>query len=143
MSGSAPADIETHIDWLEKRFVRLDEELQQLIAHNPVWKDISALLCSVPGIGPVVSATLIANLPELGGLSHKQIAALVGVAPLNRNSGQTRGHRTTWGGRAPVRTMLYLACVVGIRFNRCLCDLSKHISEHFNCCLLRFEPQLL
>ena len=117
MSGSARADIETHIDWLEKRLVRLDEELQQLIAHNPVWKDISALLCSVPGIGPVVSATLIANLPELGGLSHKQIAALVGVAPLNRNSGQTRGHRTTWGGRAPVRTMLYLACVVGIRFN--------------------------
>jgi len=59
MSGSARADIETHIDWLEKRLVRLDEELQQLIAHNPVWKDISALLCSVPGIGPVVSATLM------------------------------------------------------------------------------------
>jgi len=117
MSGSARADIETHIDWLEKRLVRLDEELERLIADNPVWKDLSALLCSVPGVGSVVSATLIANLPELGSLSHKQIAALVGVAPLNRDSGQTRGHRTTWGGRAPVRTMLYLACVVGIRFN--------------------------
>ena len=117
MSGSARADIETHIDWLEKRLVRLDEELERLIADNPVWKDLSALLCSVPGVGSVVSATLIANLPELGSLSHKQIAALVGVAPLNRDNGQTRGHRTTWGGRAPVRTMLYLACVVGIRFN--------------------------
>ena len=116
MSGSARADIETHIEWLAKRLVRLDEELERLIAQNPVWKDLSALLCSVPGVGPVVSATLIANLPELGSPSHKQIAALVGVAPLNRDSGQTRGHRTTWGGRAPVRTMLYLACVVGIRF---------------------------
>ena len=78
--------------------VRLDEELERLIGQNPVWKDLSAaLLCSVPGVAPVVSATLIANLPELGSLSHKQIAALVGVAPLNRDSGQTRGHRTTWG----------------------------------------------
>jgi transposase len=66
MSGSARADIETHIDWLEKRLVRLDEELERLIADNPVWKDLSTLLCSVPGVGPVVSATLIANLPELG-----------------------------------------------------------------------------
>ena len=87
----------------------------QGLGYNPKLPIL--LLCSVPGIGPVVSATLIANLPELGSLSHKQIAALVGVAPLNRDSGQTRGHRTTWGGRAPVRTMLYLACVVGIRFN--------------------------
>src|SRR5215471_19247530 len=112
MSGSARADIETHIDWLEKRLVRLDEELQQLIAHNPVWKDISALLCSVRGIGPVVSATLIANLPELGGLSHKQIAALVGVAPLNRNSGQTRGqsHNLGWTSSSAYDALFSLRC---------------------------------
>jgi len=117
MMGPARADIQAHIAWLEQRLAQLDAELERLIASHPAWKELSTLLCSVPGIGPVVSATLIANLPELGTLSHKQIAALVGVAPLNRDSGQTRGHRTTWGGRAPVRTMLYLACVVGIRFN--------------------------
>ena len=117
MLGAAKRDIEEHIDWLEKRLTRLDSELEASIARHPLWNELSTLLCSVPGIGPVVSATLIANLPELGSLSHKQIAALAGVAPLNRDSGQTRGHRTTWGGRAPVRSVLYLACVVGIRFN--------------------------
>jgi transposase len=117
MLGAAKRDIEEHIDWLEKRLTRLDSELEGSIARHPLWNELSTLLCSVPGIGPVVSATLIANLPELGSLSHKQIAALAGVAPLNRDSGQTRGHRTTWGGRAPVRSVLYLACVVGIRFN--------------------------
>jgi transposase len=117
MLGSAKRDIEEHIEWLEKRLTRLDSELEASIARHPLWNELSTLLCSVPGIGPVVSATLIANLPELGSLSHKQIAALAGVAPLNRDSGQTRGHRTTWGGRAPVRSVLYLACVVGIRFN--------------------------
>lgn len=117
MLGSAKRDIEEHIEWLEKRLDRLDSELEGLIARDPLWKELSTLLSSVPGIGPVVSATLIANLPELGSLSHKQIAALVGVAPLNRDSGQTRGHRTTWGGRAPVRAVLYMACVVGVRFN--------------------------
>jgi transposase len=117
MSGPARADIQAHLDWLDQRLTGLDAELERLIANHAVWKALSTLLCSAPGIGPVVSATLIANLPELGRLPHKQIAALVGVAPLNRDSGQTRGHRTTWGGRAPVRTMLYLASVVGIRFN--------------------------
>jgi transposase len=82
MSGSARADIETHIDWLEKRLVRLDEELERLIADNPVWKDLSALLCSVPGVGPVVSATLIANLPELGSLSHAPLTPLAWLSGL-------------------------------------------------------------
>ena len=114
MVGPARCDIDEHIEWLEKRLAHLDGELEHLIAGNSAWKELSTLLCSTPGIGPVVSATLIANLPELGTLSRKQIAALVGVAPLNRDSGQRRGHRPTWGGRAPVRTLLYLACVVGI-----------------------------
>jgi transposase len=112
MSGSARADIETHIDWLEKRLVRLDEELERLIADNPVWKDLSALLCSVPGIGSVVSATLIANLPELGSLSHKQIAALVGVAPLNRDSGldSRPSHNLGWPSSSAYDALFSLRC---------------------------------
>jgi len=74
MTGAARADIETHIEWLEKRLVRLDEELERLIACNPVWKELSALLCSVPGVGPVVAATLIANLPELGSAPQSRLA---------------------------------------------------------------------
>jgi transposase len=112
MNGSARADIETHIEWLEKRLVRLDEELERLIGQNPVWKDLSALLCSVPGVGPVVSATLIANLPELGSLSHKQIAALVGVAaPQSRRRADSRSsHNLGWTSPNAYDALLSLRC---------------------------------
>ena len=82
-----------------------------------MWHEKDELLRSVPGVGPVLTATLLANLPELGTLTGKQIAALVGVAPLNRDSGTLRGKRTVWGGRAQVRAVLYMGAIVAARFN--------------------------
>ena len=82
-----------------------------MIRESPLWREKDDLLKSAPGVGPVVSTTLLANLPELGSLNRKQIAALVGVAPLNRDSGTLRGKRTIWGGRAQVRTTLYMAAL--------------------------------
>lgn len=93
------------------------QDLAQQIEQSPVWRAADDLLQSVPGVGPVVSATLLGELPELGALNHKQIAALVGVAPLARDSGTLRGKRMVWGGRASVRTALYLAALCGRRWN--------------------------
>jgi transposase len=109
--------IEAHIRWLESELERIDTDLDQRIRQSPIWKEKEDLLKSVPGIGPVTSRALIANLPELGQLNRKQIAAMVGVAPLNRDSGTLRGRRTVWGGRAAVRTMLYMAALVASRHN--------------------------
>ena len=110
-------DVKLHIRWLEKRLDATDDDLRQAIETSPVWRVKEELLRSVPGIGPVVSRTLLALLPELGHLSRKQIAALVGVAPLARDSGQWRGQRVIWGGRAPVRRTLYMAALVASRRN--------------------------
>ena len=109
--------IEVHLRWLRAELARLDEDLDDMIQQSPVWRAREDLLQSVPGIGPVMSRTVLAELPELGLLNHKQIAALVGVAPFNRDSGRLRGHRTIWGGRAPVRTALYMAALVATRWN--------------------------
>ena len=98
--------IEAHLRWLHAELARLDADLDDLIQQSPVWRAREELLQSVPGIGPVMSRTVLAELPELGRLNRKQIAALVGVAPFNRDSGRLRGHRTIWGGRAPVRRVL-------------------------------------
>ena len=110
-------DIKEHISWLEKRLDDVNKELEKSIRNSPVWREKDALLRSVPGVGPVLSATLLSQLPELGSLNRKQIAALVGVAPLNRDSGQFRGKRCIWGGRASVRCALYMATLVATRFN--------------------------
>lgn len=109
--------IEAHLRWLNAELARLDEDLDDMIAQSAVWRDRDNLLQSVPGIGPVMSRTVLAELPELGLLNRKQVAALVGVAPFNRDSGRLRGHRTIWGGRAPVRTALYMATLVATRWN--------------------------
>jgi transposase len=106
-----------HIRWLEKTLERFDDELRQRIEESPVWKAKDDLLKSVKGIGPVNSATLIAELPELGQLNRKQIAALVGVAPFAHDSGQMRGKRRIWGGRASVRHALYMAAHSARRYN--------------------------
>jgi transposase len=111
------ADIQEHIAWLRKRLHGVDRELSQAIRESSLWREQEDLLRSVPGIGPVVSATLLADLPELGTLGRKQIAALVGLAPLNRDSGTLRGKRTVWGGRASVRAALYMGALVGSRCN--------------------------
>lgn len=109
--------IEAHLRWLSAELTRLDEDLDAMIAQSPVWREREDRLQSVPGIGPVMSRTVLAELPELGLLNRKQVAALVGVAPFNRDSGRLRGHRTIWGGRAPVRTALYMATLVATRWN--------------------------
>lgn len=109
--------IRTHLTWLRRQLAVLDQELTQQIQTTPLWRAHEDLLCSVPGIGPIVSRTLLAELPELGTLTHKQIAALVGVAPLNRDSGTLRGRRVIWGGRAAVRGALYMSAVVAARRN--------------------------
>ncbi len=110
-------DIQEHIAWLRKRLHGVDRELGQAIRSSSLWREQEDVLRSVPGIGPVVSATLLADLPELGTLGRKQIAALVGLAPLNRDSGTLRGKRTIWGGRATVRAALYMGALVGSRCN--------------------------
>jgi len=109
--------IEVHLRWLRDELAQLDEDLDGLIQQSPVWREREDLLQSVPGIGPMMSRTVLAELPELGLLNRKQIAALVGVAPFNRDSGRLRGHRTIWGGRAPVRRVLYMAALVATRWN--------------------------
>lgn len=119
--SSAPAalreDIQEHILWLRKRLQGLDRDLSRAVRGSPLWRERDDLLRSVPGIGPVVSATLLAELPELGRLGHKQLAALVGVAPLNRDSGTWRGTRKVWGGRPALRAALYMATLVATRCN--------------------------
>jgi len=117
---AAPAvrdHIKEHILWLESSLADLDSELEQAIHSSEVWRAQDNLLQSTPGVGPVLSTTLLAELPELGTLNRKEIAALVGVAPLNRDSGTLRGRRTVWGGRSQVRTALYMAALAATRFN--------------------------
>jgi len=111
------ANIEAHIRWLEGELLDLEGGLGDVIRSSPVWRERDNLLRSVPGVGPVLSSVLLADLPELGRLNRKEIAALAGVAPLNRDSGQLRGRRTVWGGRSHVRTTLYMATLVASRYN--------------------------
>jgi len=115
--GPVQRDIRQHIRWLEKRLTDVDGDLQDAVTASPLYQAKAALLRSVPGVGPVTTLTLLATLPELGHLSRHQIAALVGVAPMNRDSGTMRGKRMVWGGRAPVRAVLYMATLVGLKHN--------------------------
>jgi transposase len=109
--------VQVHIRWLEREIHDTDEHLAEAIRKSPIWREKEELLRSTPGVGPVMTTTLLANLPELGTLSGKQIAALAGVAPLNRDSGAWRGRRTVWGGRAEIRATLYMATLVATRCN--------------------------
>ena len=110
-------DIEAHIAWLNARLATLDADLETMLRASPLWRENDALLQSVPGIGPVCARTLLLELPELGTLTRQQIAALVGVAPLHCDSGTLRGRRPIWGGRAHVRTVLYMGTLGATRFN--------------------------
>jgi len=109
--------IKKHIRWLERQLSDVDSDLDDLIRKSPVWQAKSDLLREVPGVGPNLARTLLAELPELGRLSNKQIAALVGVAPLARDSGLFRGKRMVWGGRAPVRSALYMSILSATKWN--------------------------
>jgi transposase len=122
-------DIQKHIDWLQKRLEDIDRNLDSAIRNSPAWREKDDLLRSVPGVGPVLSVSLITGLPELGTLTRRQIAALVGVAPLNRDSGLFRGRRTVWGGRAHLRAVLYMAALSASRVNPALSLFYRRLVE--------------
>jgi transposase len=109
--------IEGHLRWLRRQLAELERELAARVRSSPAWRAAETLLRSTPAVGPVLARTLLADVPELGTLNRKQIAALIGVAPFNRDSGPRQGHRAIWGGRAPVRGVLYMAALVATRCN--------------------------
>jgi transposase len=109
--------IAAHVRWLEKELCRVDRELDEAVRESETWRANEELLRSVPGVGPVLARTLLAELPELGTLPRRRLCALVGVAPFNRDSGTFRGKRQVWGGRAPVRAALYMGALVATRHN--------------------------
>ena len=120
--GSATSDnvrqkIKEHIDWLEDRIAEIDQQLKALLKTSACWQAKDKVLQSVPGIGPVTSFSMIADLPELGKLDRQKISKLVGVAPLNRDSGKQRGTRHIYGGRAQLRRVLYMAALTATRCN--------------------------
>ena len=115
--GPVRRDIHPHIRWLEKRLTDVDGDLQEAVEASPLYQAKADLLRRVPAVGQVTTLTLLATLPELGHLTRHQIAALVGVAPMNRDSGTMRGKRMVWGGRAPVRAVRYMAALVGLQHN--------------------------
>ena len=119
--------IEAHIAWLKRELDDLDEGLRQTLRQSPVWREKDDLLRTVPGVGEQLSLTLLAYLPELGTLERRQIAALVGVAPFNRDSGTLRGKRTVWGGRARVRAALYMGALTASRFNPVIRDFYQRL----------------
>lgn len=110
-------EILEHIAWLRKSLKRLDTDLGDTLRRSPLWRERNNVLRSVSGVGPVLSLTLLVGLPELGTVGRRQISSLVGVAPLNRDSGSFRGRRTVWGGRARVRAALYMGTLAAIRHN--------------------------
>jgi transposase len=121
--------IKSHITWLKKDLAKLDKEISNFIKGSPIWHEKDAILQSFKGVGPVTSSVLLASLPELGTLHSKKISALVGVAPLNRDSGQFRGKRGVWGGRANVRSVLYMSAMTAIRFNPVIKTFYNRLTE--------------
>ena len=114
---SVRASIEQNILWLKKMLHELDRDLDQRIKASPVWREKEKLLRGVKGVGPTLARTILAHLPELGQLSRRQVAALVGVAPYDDDSGRHKGQRHIWGGRAQVRNVLYMATLAAVRLN--------------------------
>ncbi|MFZ3138143.1 MAG: IS110 family transposase, partial [Thermodesulfovibrionales bacterium] len=122
-------DIQQHIAWLQARLEDIDRHLESAIRKSPVWREKDDLLRSVPGVGQVLSVSLITGLPELETLSRRQIAALVGVAPLSCDSGLFRGKRTVWGGRSHLRSVLYMATLSASRFNQTISRFYRRLVE--------------
>lgn len=135
-------DLKAHISWLQKRLDQCEEDLSQLLRASPLWRETDERLQSIPGVGPITSLVLIAELPELGQLSNKQIVALCGLAPHARDSGKWHGKRTTRGGRARVRATLYMATLVATKHNlviktfyRRLLQAGKHKKVALTACM--------
>ena len=116
-----------HLAFLEKELADVDDGIDASVRASPAWREKEDLLTSVPGVGPITARTLIAELPELGRLDRRKLAALVGVAPFNRDSGRWRGHRMIGGGRSSVRTALYMAALVASRYNPVISDLYRRL----------------
>ena len=119
--------VQGHIRWLEESQRELEKDLGDYIRSSPMWRTKEKTLRSASGVGPVLSMTLLANLPELGALNRGEIAALVGVAPFNRDSGTLRGKRTVWGGRSQVRAALYMGALVAILYNPVIRDFYQRL----------------
>ena len=119
--------IEAHIAWLEQELCDIDAGLRQTLRSSPVWREKDDILRSVPGVGEQLSLALLSGLPELGTLNRRQVAALVGVAPFNRDSGMLRGRRQIWGGRGRLRAVLYMAAMVASRFNPVIRDFYQRL----------------
>lgn len=126
--------IRAHVRWLEKELERTERDLDEAVRESEVWRRNEELLRGVPGVGPVLARTLLAELPELGMIAHKRLSSLVGVAPFNRDSGKMRGKREVWGGRAPVRAALYMGALVATRHN-------PHIKEFYERLLAAGKPK--
>lgn len=122
-------DIEDHIKWIKDRLKDLDKELSEIIRSSSCWREKDDLLRSMPGVGKVLSLTLLANLPELGSLNRREIAALVGVAPLNRDSGFFKGKRFIWGGRTKVRAALYMGALSATKHNPAIREFYLRLRE--------------
>ena len=127
--GSVRKDIEKNIGWLEERLSEIDTNLGKMVRASPIWRERDNLLKSVPGVGDVLSRSLLSNLPELGTLNRREIAALVGVAPLNCDSGKYRGKRRVWGGRSDVRSILYMAVLSAKKYNPVIRDFYNRLKE--------------
>ena len=126
-SGLVQRDVDATLRFLESRLAKIDEEIQALISSHPEWKLKAKLLDTVPGVGSVLISSILAGLPELGSLNRKQIAALVGVAPYNNDSGFSKGPRRIWGGRSHLRCLLYMSVVSGIRCNQKIQAFYRHL----------------
>jgi transposase len=122
-------DIEEHIAILKKRLAAINRDLNKLIRKSPLWREKDQILQSFPGVGPVMAMTIIADLPELGTLNRREIAALVGVAPLNCDSGMYKGKRKIWGGRAAIRSVLYMCTLTAIRHNPVIRDFYQRLKR--------------
>ena len=148
-STTAPrvrTSLQAHITWLSKQLERVDKELGDAVQASPVWRAKDELLQGIKGIGPATSRTLLAALPELGTLTRQQIAALVGLAPLNHDSGQRKGQRSIGGGRAEVRSVLYMAALAAARYNpalRAFAERLKSAGKAAKVCLVAVARKLL
>lgn len=121
--------VDEHIEWLEKERKDLDNELKNMLQLSPIWREKEKLFRSIPGVGKVLAVTLLADLPELGQLNRKKIAALVGVAPFNCDSGKMHGKRAIWGGRAYVRNSLYMATLSATKWNPIIKEYYQHMKK--------------
>ena len=129
LRGKAQANVEGHIEWLAEQIKEQGGEIEAQIQANQAWRQTQELVLSVPGVGKVMASTLLSALPELGKLTHKQIATLGGVAPFNYDSGQMRGKRRVSGGRANVRQVLFMAAMVAVRYNPILKEFYERLLQ--------------